>query len=572
MPQPVRKSPFFAVPLFLLLLASLPALAQGQRPAAAAPPVAKASPVARPQLVVGIVVDQMRQDFLYRYWDKYGDDGFKRLLREGFNFKNGHYNYAPTYTGPGHASVYTGTTPEVHGIIGNNWYQRETKHAIYCAEDNAVQTVGSTTKAGQMSPVNMRTSTITDELRLSTGMQAKVIGVALKDRGSILPAGHTATGAYWFDSQNGHWITSTYYAQQLPQWVQQFNARNLPDQYLSQTWNTLLPIEQYTESTADDVPWERPFAGQQRPVFPYNLAAIRSNTFGVLLATPFGNTITTEFALEAIRAEQLGKRNVTDFLALSYSSPDYIGHQFGPYSVEVQDNYLRLDREIATLLRFLDSHVGKDNVLVFLTADHGAARSPVHLASLRIPAGTTEAKAMADSLDLFLARRFPPGRRQQAGQLVESYINQQVYLDHALISSRGLNLREVQQATADFLLRQPNVTRTITADALTRTYWGSGLMGALSKGYSPRRSGDVIVVLEPEWYEGYGARPHTGTTHGSPYTYDTHVPILWYGWRVPVGESVHRVSITDIAPTLAAWLNISQPSGNTGEPLQEYMR
>ncbi len=238
----------------------------------------------------------------------------------------------------------------------------------------------------------------------------------------------------------------------------------------------------------------------------------------------------------------------------------------------MQDTYLRLDRDIANLLRFLDSHVGKNNVLVFLTADHGAARAPSYLTSLRIPAGTTAGRVMADSLEAFLSRRFPAGRRQAPGKWVESYINQQVYLDHAQISRRKLSLTEVQEATAAYLLRQPAVARTITADALTRTYWGSGLMSALSKGYNSRRSGDVIVVLEPEWFEGSGLRTHTGTTHGSPYTYDTHVPILWYGWRVPTGESVQRVSITDIAPTIAAWLNIAQPNGTTGLPLQEYMR
>jgi predicted AlkP superfamily pyrophosphatase or phosphodiesterase len=546
--------------LLLLLLWQLPepASAQRRRKGTAAP--------ARPQLVVGIVVDQMRYDFLYRYWDKYGNDGFKRLLREGFNFKNGHYNYAPTYTGPGHASVYTGTTPAVHGIIGNNWYQRSTNHNIYCVEDKTVQAVGAAATAGQMSPANLRSTTITDELRLATNMQAKVIGVGLKDRGSILPAGHTANGAYWYDGVSGNWVTSTYYLQELPQWVQQFNGRKLPEQYLSQPWATLLPIEQYTESTADDVPWESPFANEGRPVFPHNLPAIRGNTFGLLPNTPFGNSLTTEFALEAIRAEQLGKRNVTDFLALSYSSPDIIGHQFGPNSVEVQDTYLRLDREIAALLRFLDGHVGKNNALVFLTADHGAARVPAYLQSLRIPAGTTEGKAMADSLEVFLGKRFG------AGKWVEQYINQQVYLNHALIARGKVDLEEVQEAAAAYLLRQPAVSRTITAKALMRTNWDGSLMGLVEKGFYPRRSGDVIVLLDPEWFEGYGNRPHRGTTHGSLFTYDTHVPILWYGWRVNPGESVHRVSITDIASTISAWLNIPQPNGNTGHPLQEYMR
>lgn len=558
--KPRRIAPFVSFVFFFFLLGLQPESAQAQRRKK------EAQAATRPQLVVGIVVDQMRYDYLYRYWDKYGDDGFKRLLREGFNFKNGHYNYAPTYTGPGHTSVYTGTTPAVHGIIGNNWYQRETGKDIYCTEDNTVKTVGSTSAAGQMSPANMLATTVTDELRLATNLQAKVIGVSLKDRGSILPAGHTANGAYWYDGSNGHWITSTFYMPELPVWVQQFNSRQLPAQYLSQPWTPLLPLGQYTESTADDVPWERPFAGENRPVFPHNLPAIKGNNFGLLSSTPFGNSLTTEFALEAIRNEQLGKRNVTDFLALSYSSPDYIGHQFGPNSVEAQDNYLRLDREIARLLQFLDSHASKDNVLVFLTADHAAVQVPAYLSSLRIPAGTTAGKEMADSLESFLAQRYGPG------EWVEQYINQQVYLNHALINAKKLNLTEMQEATAAYLLRQPAVANMVTANALTQSYWGSGLMSALAKGYSPRRSGDVIVVLEPGWFEGGGSRPHRGTTHGSPYAYDTHVPIVWYGWKVKPGESVHRVHITDIAPTIAAWLNIQEPNGNTGHPLQELMK
>lgn len=547
--------------LVLFLFSLKPEIAEAQRRRK------DSTPPAKPQLIVGIMVDQMRHDYLYRYWDKYGEDGFKRLLREGFNFKNGHFNYAPTSTGPGHASVYTGTTPAVHGIIGNNWYSRETKEGPYCVGDNSVQGVGTASKAGQMSPANLLSTTITDELRLATNMQAKVIGVALKDRGSVLPAGHTANAAYWYEGSSGNWITSSYYMQQLPQWVQEFNNRKLPDQYLSQPWATLLPIEQYTESSADDVPWENTFANEERPVFPHNMPAIRGKGYGALSGTPFGNTFTTEFAIEAIRAEQLGKRNVTDFLALSYSSTDLVGHQFGPSSIEVQDTYLRLDRDLANLLRFLDGHVGKENVLIFLTADHGAARSPTYLSSLRIPAGTTSGQVMMDSLDFFLNRRFG------AGKWVERYINQQVYLDHALIQRQKVSLTEIQKATAFYLLRQPAVARTITEEALMYSDWDSGLMGMIARGYNPRRSGDVMVMLDPEWFHGSGNQgPHRGTTHGSYHTYDTHVPILWYGWKVNPGESVQRASVTDIAPTIAAWLNIAQPNGTTGQPLQEYMR
>jgi predicted AlkP superfamily pyrophosphatase or phosphodiesterase len=521
---------------------------------------------AQPKLVVGIVVDQMRYDYLYRYWSKYSNDGFKRLLREGFNFKNNHYNYVPTYTGPGHASIYTGTTPAMHGIVGNDWYNRTTGRNIYCAEDKTVQSVGSTSAAGQMSPVNMISSTITDELKLATNQKSKVIGLSLKDRGSILPAGHAANAAYWFDGTNGNMITSTYYMQELPAWVQAFNNRKLADQYLSQPWTTLLPIEQYTESTADDQPFEGLFTGEKKPVFPHNLPELRGKNFDLLRAVPAGNTYTKDFAIEAIKAENLGKGQVTDFLAMSFSSPDYIGHQYGPNSIEVEDNYLRLDKDLADLLKFLDSHLGKENVLIFLTADHGAAHNPNYMKSLRIPAGTTGGAVMTDSLKKHLNQKFG------AAEWVSSFFNQQVYLNHAVIESKKADLVAIQEETARFMQRFPGVLRCITADALMKSHWEAGVGMLVENGYMPYRSGDVMVTLQPGWYEGYGRGEPKGTTHGSPWAYDTHVPLLWYGWQIPAGESSQRSHITDIAPSLAHWLNIQEPNGTTGKALQQYMQ
>ncbi|GAA4310870.1 alkaline phosphatase PafA [Nibribacter koreensis] len=549
---------FFNFPLvLLLLLLSFTTEAQKRN---------RKSLPAQPKLVVGIVVDQMRYDYLYRYWSKYSNDGFKRLLREGFNFKNNHYNYVPTYTGPGHASIYTGTTPAMHGIVGNDWYNRTTNRNIYCTEDKSVQSVGSTSNAGQMSPVNMISTTITDELKLATNQKSKVIGLSLKDRGSILPAGHAANAAYWFDGTNGNMITSTYYMQELPAWVQAFNNRKLADQYLSQPWTTLLPIEQYTESTADDQPFEGLFSGEKKPVFPHNLPEYRGKTFDLLRAVPAGNTYTKDFAIEAIKAENLGKGQVTDFLAVSFSTPDYIGHQYGPNSIEVQDNYLRLDKDMADLLKFLDSHLGKENVLIFLTADHGAAHNPNYMKSLRIPAGVITGSAMTDSLKKHLNQKFG------TAEWISSFFNQQVYLNHAIIESKKADLVAIQEETARFMQRFPGVLRCITSDALMKSHWESGLGMLVENGYMPYRSGDVVVMLQPGWYEGYGRGEPKGTTHGSPWSYDTHVPLLWYGWQIPAGESSQRSNITDIAPSLANWLNIQEPNGTTGKALQQYMQ
>lgn len=517
----------------------------------------------RPKLVVGIVVDQMRYDYLYRYWSKYGNNGFKKLLTQGFNFKNTQYSYVPTYTGPGHASIYTGSVPALNGIVGNNWYERDQEQVVYCVDDKSVQTVGSSSDAGQMSPVNLKTTTITDELRLATNREAKVVGVALKDRGAILPAGHTANGAYWFDSPSGNWITSTYYMQELPAWVQEFNNLKLGDKYLSEPWETLLPIAEYTESTADDVAWEGTLSGETKPVFPHNVPDLRKNDYELLRSIPRGNTITKDFALAALRGEQLGKDEITDFLAVSFSSTDYIGHTFGPNSVEAQDAFLRLDQELAEMITEIEQEVGEGEVLFFLTADHGAAHVPGYLQSLKVPAGVGYSRTVRDSVSAFMNRTYGKG------EWVERYMNQQIYLNRSLIESKKLDLATVQQKVADYALSLESVMRTVTGTTLQSTNWGSGMMARVEAGYNARRSGDVILLLEPGWFEGYGP---TGTTHGSQANYDTHVPLIFYGWNVQPGESEASAEVSDIAATLAAWLYLQEPNGSVGEALQVYMK
>jgi len=564
--------------LLLLMTAALAGTAFGQK---------KGKPLERPKLVVGIVVDQMRYDYLYRYWNKFSSGGFRRLLGEGFSYENTHYNYVPTYTGPGHASIYTGTTPAIHGIVGNNWWVREEGKGTYVTEDKSVQTVGGSVAAGQMSPRHMLTSTITDELRLATNFQAKVIGLSMKDRGSILPAGHAANGAYWYDGTNGAFITSSFYQAALPEWVVQFNKRNLPQQYLSKPWETLLPIAQYTESTADDVPWEGAYKGEAKPVFPHDLPALSATppvqvasamkaagekppvatpaNLDLIRATPFGNSLTADFAIEAVRAEQMGQRGITDFLAVSFSSTDYVGHQFGPNAIETEDTYLRLDQDLARFLTYLDKTVGKGQVLVFLSADHGAAHSPDFLRDKKIPAGSVGPSLMRDSLQHELVRR------HGAGNWVLTYENQQVYLNRPLIAQKKLDLHSFQSEVADIMIRFAGVTRAISAEDVQKSHWESGMLMYLENGYYPKRSGDVMIVLEPGWLESYSYPVNKGTTHGSPSAYDTHVPLLFWGWHIRHGESYGPAKITDIAATLARFLHIQEPDGCTGSPLLEVL-
>jgi predicted AlkP superfamily pyrophosphatase or phosphodiesterase len=498
-------------------------------------------PAEAPKLVVGIVVDQMRYDYIYRFWNKYGNGGFKRLVNQGYFCRNTHYNYAPTYTAPGHASIYTGTTPAVHGIIGNNWFVRESGKLTYCTDDNNVKTVGSTSSAGEMSPANMWSSTITDELRLVNNFQSKVIGISLKDRGSILPAGHLANAAYWFDSQNGAFITSTHYMQTLPDWVSKFNAKDKAKEYLSKEWATLLPISQYTESLPDDNPYEGIFKGETKALFPHDLPKIFTEEgYELIRNTPFGNSIVNDFALEAIQAEKMGKGLATDFLALSFSSTDYIGHKYGPRAIELEDTYLRLDRDLAQLLTFLDTYLGKDKVLVFLTADHAGAEVPAYVESLKMPAGYFDNKKSMQQLKSYLFQTYNDS-------LVTGYINQQVYLNDKVMADKKLNRDEVQLAIAQHLLQYDGVAGTATGLAMQRVEYTQGIKNLIQKGFHARRSGDVMINLLPQWME----YSKTGTTHGSPYSYDTHVPLLWYGWKIQPGSSVKYVAITDIAPTLA---------------------
>src|SRR5258706_419663 len=364
----------------------------------------------KPKLVVGIVIDQMRQEYLYRFQKKFGEGGFNRLMNDGFMLTNAHYNYVPTYTGPGHASIFTGSTPAVHGIIGNDWWDKNLKKYVNCVEDSRQQPVGSTDGNGEVSPWRMLSTTITDELKLFSQKKSKVIGISIKDRGAVLPAGHMADAAYWYDVKTGKFISSTYYFNALPIWVDTFNALQLSDGYLNKEWKTFFPIEQYTESGPDDSPYEIKLKGKDKSVFPYDLKKLRTSNgnFELLPYTPMGDDLLTAFAEAALKGETLGKSKQTDFLTISFSSPDLVGHTLGPTSVEMQDMYLILDQHLEELLAKLDTEIGKNNYIVFLTADHAVVDVPQSLKDNRVPAGNFMGqKAASDELNNFLQKYFP---------------------------------------------------------------------------------------------------------------------------------------------------------------------
>lgn len=518
----------------------------------------------RPKLVLGIVVDQMRWDYLYRYYDRYSADGFKRLLNGGFSCENTFINHLPSITGVGHATIYTGTVPSLHGIAGNDWIDQLTGKSVYCTSDSTVTGVGNASAAdGKMSPRNMLTTTITDELRMATNFQSRVIGVSLKDRASILPAGHSANAAFWLDDASGNFITSTYYMEQLPAWVNQFNNKKRIEQLISNGWNTLYPISTYKQSDSDAKRYEGLFAGETASVFPHDIKAAYARSKGSFRNTPFGNTLTKEFALEALNAYQLGKGTATDFLAINFASTDYVGHMFGVNSIEIEDVYLRLDKDLAELFRTLDAKLGKGQWLAFLTADHAAAHAIGFMQEHRLPADYWNSRAVTDTLNKTLAAKF------QVTGLVRSLTNYQVNFDLGKIATSNLDFNAVRTAAADFLQRLPGIMYAVDMAWVGRAPVPEKIKTMMVNGYYFKRSGQIQIVLNAGWFS---STSRTGTTHGTWNPHDTHIPLLWYGWKIKPGKTSREVSMQDIAPTLAALLHIQMPNATTGKVIEEVVK
>jgi len=524
-------------------------------------PILSAQP---PKLLVGIVIDQMRWDYLYRYYNRYQEDGgFKQLLKHGFSCENTFIPYTPTVTGCGHACIYTGSIPAVTGIAANEWWDYTSSDIVYCTQDDNARTIGSNTDAGKMSPHYLLVTTIGDELHLADNFRNKVISLAIKDRGSILPGGHSANGAYWYDENTGDWITSSYYMNDLPKWVKDLNAKKLVDSYYAQNWNTLYPVSSYTQSAPDEQSYEyRPF-GANAKSFPYNLSQFVNKNYGVLPVTPYGNTLTFEMAKAAINGEQLGSDSLTDLLAISLSTPDYIGHTFGPNSVEQEDDFLRLDKELGDFLRFLDKQVGNGKYVVFLSADHGVPQAPAFLKEHKIPAGNLNDQALTGQLNNILKAKY------NNDKLVIAILHNQVYLDRSAIASSHLDKGQVYTVIIDFLTQQAGVSRAFALDALNTVTLSSSIKNIIANGYYPSRSGDIQIISDPQWIEEFQTG---GTTHGVWNPYDSHIPLLWYGGNIQPGKTNRKVFMTDIAPTIAAMLHIQMPNGSVGDVIEEVLK
>lgn len=510
----------------------------------------------RPNLVVSIIVDQLRYDYLERFQSQFTDRGFGLFYKQGAVLSFGRYNYFPTSTAPGHATVLSGAPPSEHGIIGNSWFDKRTRKSVYCAEDKSVEGVGITGIDGQRSPKNFIGSNLADQMRLHLG--SRVIGISMKDRGAILPAGNKPAGAYWFDSKSGHFVTSTYYTKSLPDWVVDYNNKDRAGSFLGTKWTRLLPADQYDYE--DDAPGERPLPGEKKAVFPHTIGSKTNTTRSAVMPTPFANQILMEFAMAAIEGEGLGSGERTDLLCVSFSPVDYIGHAFGPHSHEIQDTIIRLDRQFDAFFDYLDQKIGLENVLIHLTADHGVAPLPEFAQAQGIAGGRYNAATQLLDLMGKLSDHFGPAKYF----LYPKFSSGQLIYDHSVLREKKIPVADVDKFIREWAfdtgLFQAAYSRAQLLDGLAPGQIGR----AVFNGFNGERGADMILIAKQFLIPTYGSG---GTTHGSPYNYDTHVPMLFFGPGVKPGRYDDEFYITDIAPTLAAILRVELPSGCTGKPL-----
>lgn len=525
-------------------------------------------PPDKPKLVIGIVVEQLRYDQIEKFRDKLSENGIKKLINEGTFFTNASFDNMLTQSAPGYSTISTGTEPRYHGITSDEWYLPLKEELIYCSKDISVLPVGGSFESGLHSPLNLQASTFTDELKLSTNKSSKVFAVGIREHSAIFMAGHAADGAYWYDNTTGTWMSSTYYMNALPSWVHDFNSMKYSESYLNTTWSLLKPLEAYVYCLPDSNKFEQGFKGVN--CFPYDLKKMSQSgkpgsarDYSLLRETPFGDALTTDFAVRLIEKEELGKDDVTDFLGICFSSTDYIGHRFGPSSVETGDAILRLDKDIETLLTYLNDKLGKKNVLVYFTSAHGVSEVPEIMESTRIPAGYFKQNQALQLLRSYMNAVYGEGN------WVKGYSEKQIYLNRVLIEDARISLEDIQKKVARFMIQFSGVGSAYPYAAFEANDFGNGHLRRILNNFSPQRSGDVIVTLNPGWVEKDGDQI---TNHNSPYEYDTHVPLIWYGWTINRSTVLRKVNMTDIAPTLSSLCKIPYPNACTGEPMSELFR
>lgn len=478
----------------------------------------------RPKLIVGIAVDQMRWDYLYRFYNEYTSGGFRRMLSEGYSFDDCQINYIPSVTAVGHTSVYTGSVPAIHGIAGNNFLIDE--KIIYCTSDSTVKTVGSNTDAGKMSPHNLLTTTIGDELKTATNWKSKVIGVSFKDRAAILPAGHSADAAYWFDKKGLRFVSSTYYMQSLPSWVDDYNKE------IAEEVKKMKPVEVGSHKLTKQI--------------------------DLVQYSPYGNRIVEEMAKRAIAGERLGQRGETDMICISFSCTDIVGHAFGTHADITHDMYMELDKQLADMFNYLDQTIGKGEYVAFLTADHGASNGILQNQEHKIPADGFLLDREEDGVNKYLASKYA-GR----GGIVKCIMDYKVVIDRK--ADAGLDFKTLKQDIMEYFRQRPLVSNVVDLEDISAASVPTYIREKIYNGYCNGRSGDIQLILKPAVY-GVRGKIDEGTTHGCWNPYDCHIPFVLMGWGVPHGSSAEEVHITDIAPTVCNLVHIQMPSGCIGMP------
>jgi hypothetical protein len=515
----------------------------------------------KPKLIISIFVEGMRYDYLYQFWDFFSEGGFKALVNKGMFYQNAEYKYLYTKSSCGYATFVTGANPSQHGIVNDIWYKQISNQNIYCTYDANVEPLGSEANEEKQSPHQMLSTTFSDELKLSNFKQSKVISISPKNFAAVLPGGHLGNGAYWMDKKSGNWISSTYYFNNLPSWVNRFNEKKFPDIYLSKIWEPILPFNQYTMCLGDDNSFETGFIGGDK-TFPYDLLKLKSITdnYDLLNYTPFGNTYTKDFAVSAIVNENLGKDDYCDYLNISFTPNQNISERFSIRSIEMADAYIRLDRDIEHFLNFVNDYVGKENTIIILSSNRGSGDSPKLLESIKMPGGIFKDKNAETLLESFLKALY------HTENLIEYFDGSYLYLNRNKIEDLKLNLSEVQRKIADFLVNFSGVANALTSEDLENRNFTYGMSLKAQNSYHKKHSGDISVILEP------GFIPGSDISYGSGYRNFTHVPLIFYGWKIQAGKSDKPVSMEDVAPTLSHILKIAYPGASTGSILEELLK
>lgn len=518
-------------------------------------------------LVLQITVDQLRGDFPLRFKERFGLAGFQYLVNDGVVYTNAHYRHATTFTASGHATLYTGGYAAQHGFAGNDWYDQTSGQQVYCVEDDEHTLIGRAPEAHSgTSPRNLTSTTIGDELVLATGGRSRVFAVSMKDRGAVIPGGHLGK-AFWYSKDTGGFVTSTYYYNEYPFWAQTWNQRKLADRYRNKHWELLHDRSTYVYAHMDDRPSEKSYKQLGR-TFPHPLGNGQpEDYYSSLRFTPMGDELTLDFVKELVEEERIGQGDSLDHLSISFSATDYIGHAFGPNSLEAEDNLLRLDQTLGELFAFIDDTVGLDRTLIALASDHGVDAIPEYRQTLHFDAGRHYPEQFIERTNAALQRRYDTDQ-----DLVVAFWNPSLYLNLQAVKKLGLDLAEVEQALADEILQVPGIALAVTRSNLLKGHvTDTPIVRKVQRAFHPKRSGNVLIVQDQFWF--LNPKPDLyAAMHGSPYAYDTYVPVMFAGPGIPPAVVARQIGPEDLAPTIAAYLGIKPPSGSVGTVLPEIVK